>query len=281
MQGHLLAIHQFLGPLQATEEDVVRRLRGQVAYHAVRLHQRVLLLRLRRRAALLLLRLVARLLRSHLVVLCTHRAHNLVVQLLGKRLSAGRVTNNQHLRIHPLWLTRIVHIPRARQQRAIHRASRIHSPQPVGAAHSPTGFGIRGAKERLQPFSELLVRDFIASHSACSCWGVASMNTHTFKYPLHPFRDVLIQLSLTSRMSNVRDFLVPSLSDDVLYKSAQSKHPVDHFRLVVADIPEVESQLQHCSMAVSSGRSSALCGLPRFADSLVFNSMITQIFFIF
>ena len=100
------------------------------------------------------------------------------------------------------------------------------------------------------------------------------MNTHTFKDPLHPLGDVFVQLSLTSRMSNVRDFLVPSLPDDALYKSAQSKHPVDHFRLVVADIPKVESQLQHCSMAVSSGRRSALRFLPRFTDSGVFDAMV-------
>jgi hypothetical protein len=62
--------------------------------------------------------------------------------------------------------------------------------------------------------------------------------------------------------------------DDVLHKSAQSKGPKDHLWVVVADIPQVESQLQHCPMAVSNGWGATLGFLPRFADFLVADSVV-------
>ena len=169
VHGHHLAIHHFLRPLESSEEDVVRRLGGQITNHTLWLHQRLLLLCLRTRSTFLLLLLVARLLCSHLIVLLAHHAHNLVVQVLGKALTRCRLTDNQHLRVQSLFGTIEVFVPASCQQRAIHRSRGKDSPQPVRPVYLPTGFGIRSAKERFQPLSVLLVRDVSACHRSLSC----------------------------------------------------------------------------------------------------------------
>ena len=77
VQVQQFSVHFLLRPLQSSEEDVVRRLCGQVSDHAVRLHQSVLLLGFRRGATLFLFLLVACLLGAHLLILCPHGAHDL------------------------------------------------------------------------------------------------------------------------------------------------------------------------------------------------------------